>query len=379
MNNNEISVGITSERLSRSKSGVAVYTKNLINEISAFSPGVNLYLINCKDDPNLSGINKIIIAPWVKYFPKSSYLWFIILQFKLRKNDFKLNVIHNPEAATLVVKLKNQKKVVTIHDIIAYKFPDSVNLLPRIRFKLLLPKIIKNSDKIITDSYHSKSDLVNHFNVPDEKIEVIYLGVEDRFRILPPDKVCKVKDKYGLSFPFILYVGVLAKHKNIPVLLEAFNITLKKGLNYKLVIAGEKAWKFQHIFETLHKLGLQEEVIFTGHVPDEDLPALYNAADLFVYPSLYEGFGLPPLEAMACGIPVIVSNTSSLPEVVSDAGFLFDPLNSVELADAIYKVLTDENLKNNMVTKGLKRAKFFSWEKCAMETLNIYRRLCINS
>lgn len=372
MNNDEISIGIITERLNRSMTGVAVYTKNLVEELSKLNPKVNVSLID-HNNRNLDGINKIIIAPWVRYFPRSSYLWFVILQFKLRQNNLKLDIIHNPETATLVVKLNNQKKIVTIHDIIAYKFPDSVNLLPRIRFKLLLHRIIKNSDLIITDSYNSKKDLITHFNVPPEKIEVTYLGIDDKFRVLPQEKVSEIKDKYGLNCPFILYVGMLAKHKNIPVLLEAFNIVLKKGLNCKLVIAGGKAWKFQHIFETLYKLDLQENVIFTGYIPDEDLPALYNAADLFVYPSVYEGFGLPPLEAMACGTPVITSNTSSLPEVVGDAAILFSPYDEEELADSIYNVFTDSDLKRSMVLKGLNRSKMFSWSKCASETLKIYK------
>ncbi|MEA3458002.1 MAG: glycosyltransferase family 1 protein, partial [Candidatus Thermoplasmatota archaeon] len=136
-----------------------------------------------------------------------------------------------------------------------------------------------------------------------------------------------------------------------------------------------KGRKYKEIFETINKLNLQNDVVFTGYVSDEDLPALYNAADLFVYPSIYEGFGLPPLEAMACGTPVITSNTSSLPEVVGDAGIMVDPPDVDRLADAMHEVLTNEGLRANMIKKGLGRAEMFSWEKCARETLEVYEEV----
>ena len=201
---------------------------------------------------------------------------------------------------------------------------------------------------------------------------MVYNGKNERFKPLNQKEVAEVKQKYNLDFPFILFVGVLQPRKNIPTLIKAYYKLKKEGIKDKLVITGGKGWQYKEIFETVERLNLQKEVIFTGHIPDDDLPKLYNAADLFAFPSLYEGFGIPPLEAMACGIPVITSNTGSLPEVVGDAGIMVDPYDIDGLAKAMYEVLNNEGLKEEMVKKGLERAKMFSWKKCAKEVLDVY-------
>jgi glycosyltransferase involved in cell wall biosynthesis len=159
-------------------------------------------------------------------------------------------------------------------------------------------------------------------------------------------------------------------------LIQAFhNLKNKERLPHKLVIAGKKGWLYREIFKTVDTLGLAGDVKFTGHVPWEDLPFLYNLAEIFVYPSFYEGFGLPPVESMACGCPVITSNTSSLPEVVGDAGILIDPRDKEGLSKAIHETITDDDLRRRMRTKGLQRAKRFSWERCARETLKVYEEV----
>jgi glycosyltransferase involved in cell wall biosynthesis len=226
---------------------------------------------------------------------------------------------------------------------------------------------------IISISHHTKYDMLKHFKIPEDKIKVIHLAANECYKPLKEDEIYKINEKYSLNHPYILYVGGLEPKKNIPTLLKAFYKLKKHDVNHKLVITGEKRWNYKSIFETIDKLNLQKEVIFTGYIPDEDLPALYNAADLFVYPSLYEGFGLPPLEAMACGTPVITSNTSSLPEVVGDAGIMVNPYDIDELTNKMYKVLTNEGLTEELSKKGLERAKLFSWKKCAEETLNTYK------
>ena len=181
--------------------------------------------------------------------------------------------------------------------------------------------------------------------------------------------------KYSITGSFILFVGNISPRKNILALLQAFNKLKKRGIKHKLVIAGKKDQRYEQVLKTLNELNLGGEVIFTGYVPEEDLPKLYNAADLFVYPSLYEGFGLPILEAMACGTPVVASNVSSLPEVAGDAGLLVNPQDVDALTNAMYKVLTDDKLKESLIDKGLERAKFFSWEKTARETLEVYKEV----
>jgi glycosyltransferase involved in cell wall biosynthesis len=369
----EMNIGIISERLNRPLTGVGIYTQHLIKEISLIYPKDKIYLIDYRDYEMFKNLNKIIIVPWIKYLPQKSYFWHLYLQFKLRKNNLDLDLIHSPENATLFVKLKNQKKIVTVHDIRQHVFP-KFNKATTLSY-LFLPRTLKTTDKIITVSNSTKKDLIHYFNVPEEKIKVILLAADEKFQPLNDEETKEVKQKYHLNFPFILYLGGLAAHKNISTLIKAFYTLKKKKFQHKLVITGKKRWKYNEIFETIDKLNLQKDVIFTGYVPDEDLPALYNAADLFVYPSLYEGFGLPPLEAMVCGTPVITSNTSSLPEVVGDAGIMVDPYDVDGLADAMYDVLTNDGLREEMIKKGLERTKRFSWEKCARETLKVYEEV----
>jgi len=171
----------------------------------------------------------------------------------------------------------------------------------------------------------------------------------------------------------ILNVGTLEPRKNVVTLMKAFRKLMEKGFDgYKLVIAGDKGWLYEEIFKEVDRSDLKHEILFLGVVRDADLPMLYNCADMFVYPSLYEGFGLPPLEAMACGIPVIISNTSSLPEVIGNAGIMVDPGDVNSLSEAMYNVLEDKELRSQMSKNGLKRAKLFSWEKAAKEILEIY-------
>jgi glycosyltransferase involved in cell wall biosynthesis len=284
-------------------------------------------------------------------------------------------VIHITENPTIFLKLKNCKKITTIHDIMPYIFQKNYHLALRCTHKFITPLTLKTSDKIISVSQHTKNDLIKYFKIPEDKIKVIYEAANENYKPLKENEMNKIKQKYNLNYPFILYVGGLAPNKNVERLIKALYKLKKQGIKHKLIITGVKRYKYKSIFETIDKLNLQKDVIFTGYVPDEDLPALYNAADLFVYPSLYEGFGLPPLEAMQCGTPVITSNTSSLPEVVGDAGIMVNPYNVNELANKMYEVLTNDGLKEELSKKGLERAKLFSWKKCAEEHLKVYEEV----
>jgi len=184
----------------------------------------------------------------------------------------------------------------------------------------------------------------------------------------------KIKKKYGIEGDYVLYVGTLQPRKNLVRLIEAFNITIKHYNNktIKLVIAGKKGWMYEEIFEKVKTLGLEKEVIFTGYVADEELPVLYKGAKCFVLVSLYEGFGFPVLEALSFGVPVVVSNVSSLPEIAGNVGVLVDPYDVKDIAQGITKVLRYSNIeRQSMIEKGLKQAKKFSWEKCAKETLEV--------
>ena len=266
--------------------------------------------------------------------------------------------------------------VVTIHDLSSLLYPGSHTLSHRIHMSLI-PASAKKARKIIVPSLSVKKELEEQLGVPQEKIAVIHEGVGEEFIIISDQvKLAKIKQKYGLPDKYILYVGTLEPRKNVEKLIEGFNSARKNMEGYKLIIVGKRGWQDQTIFNKVTALKLENEVVFLGYVPDEDLPALYNLAQAFVYPSLYEGFGLPVLEAMACGTPVITSNLSSLPEVAGEAGILIDPMNIEAIAEALQKVIAQKGLGADLRAKGLDRAKAFSWKVCAEKTLKVYQESC---
>ena len=281
----------------------------------------------------------------------------------------------------LLPRLKGARTVLTVHDLIYRLFPEYHLPLNKWFLNLFMPLFVRRADAIIAVSQCTKDDLIRHYAVPLEKITVIYEGVDARFQpITDPDTLARVRNRYGLPERFILYVGTIEPRKNLTTLLEAYAALTSRVSNLQypisnihLVIAGRKGWLYEGFFRRLRELGLEREVVFPGFVPDEDLPALYSAAELFVFPSLYEGFGLPPLEAMACGTPVITSNSSSLPEVVGEVGIMVEPRDVRALAEAMELVLTDEGKRREMREKGLRQAARFSWKRTAQETLEVYR------
>ncbi len=235
----------------------------------------------------------------------------------------------------------------------------------------------ENASLIIAISENTKMDIMKYLRIPENKIRTIYCGVGDEFRKIEDIRVLKSRLRgIGIDYPYILYVGSLEPRKNVERLIEAF-IQLKKRrqINGKLVISGIKGWAYQSIFDKVASSGTEKEIIFTGFVPNESLPFLYNGASAFVYPSLYEGFGLPVLEAMACGVPVVTSNVSSLPEVAGDAAILINPYSVDELADGIWRILSDKELRNQCIKKGIERAKLFTWERCAKNTLDAFNEV----
>ena len=277
----------------------------------------------------------------------------------------------------LIPQVRKAKLVVTIHDITPLLLPQYHNRYTRTYIRNKLLSIGERADRIIAVSENTKRDIMHSLSIPESKIKVIYEAIDKSYHPIEDIKFLnRIRKRYTLPDKFILHVGTIEPRKNITRLIKAFS-TLKKmkSLKHKLVIAGQKGWRYSDIFREVKDLDLEGEVIFIGYVSEEDLPGLYNAAQVFVYPSLYEGFGLAPLEAMACGTPVICSHTSSLPEVVGDVAILVDPYNIDEMARAIGEVLTDEGLRQEMGAKGLKRASLFSWEKTARETLSVYRDL----
>lgn len=275
----------------------------------------------------------------------------------------------------LLPRLSQVKSVFTLHDLIFRFHPETHKPLNRWFLTLMMPHFLQAADAVIAVSECTKRDAVRLYGIDEAKIRVIYEGVNPRFRLATPEAISGVRQKHGLPEHFILSVGTIEPRKNLNTLLEAYRALRHRGAQFKLVIVGKRGWLYRGFFRRLRELSLEDEIILPGFVPDEDLPALYSAADLFVFPSLYEGFGLPPLEAMACGTPVVTSDVSSLPEIVGDAAITIDPHNAQELAEAILHVLEDPALRVGLHHKGVARAKMFSWEDTAKRTLQIYEEV----
>lgn len=266
------------------------------------------------------------------------------------------------------------KTVMTVYDLTFLLYPETQKWTGRFWWRLLARPGFRKADKIITISDSTCNDLVNYFKVPIEKVRTIHLFPLSHFR--PVVNARQVASHYGLPDKYILFVGTIEPRKNIPFLLKAYHLAQKRaGVSLPLVIVGKRGWMFTDVFKTVEELGITHQVKFLDYLPDIDLPAIYTAAQLFVFLSKYEGFGIPPLEAMACGVPVIVSNTSSLPEVVGDAGILVPPNDLEQAAEAILQVLQDEGLQRHLSAAGIQRAHQFSVNRFRDETLAVYHSL----
>jgi glycosyltransferase involved in cell wall biosynthesis len=265
--------------------------------------------------------------------------------------------------------------VVTIHDCIHLMFPQ---YLPnRFAYQYARASIrlaARRATRIMTVSESSKRDILKFVDTEPDKIDVIYNAYDDRFAIDPREEdVVRVRERYQLESEFVLYAGNVKPHKNLERLIEAFYLVRKRGLEYlKLVLIGDEISKYTALRRAVHHHQLHKYVRFLGYLPEETLAVMYRLAGVFVFPSLYEGFGLPPLEAMASGTPVVTSNVSSLPEVAGDAAVLVDPYDPRAIADGIYQVLTDEQLRRDLRRKGLARAGMFSWEQSVRRVRAIY-------
>ncbi|MBC7333755.1 MAG: glycosyltransferase family 4 protein [Actinobacteria bacterium] len=310
--------------------------------------------------------------------PKKLNLWnrfgFPPIEFR----GFKADLLHCPDF--LIPPTLNKNIILTIHDLAFIRFP-------QFNFDWFIKKYTKEvkknalrAKKIIAVSNSTKNDIISFFGIEPGKIEVIYEAVDEVFKKLEQNEIRKeILGKYNIKGKYILSVGTIEPRKNFPTLIKAFNLVKEKVKekikDLKLVIAGRTGWKSEATYEEREKSPYKEDILFIGRVSDEDLCQLYNQAELFVYPSIFEGFGLPPLEAMRCGLPVIASDCPSLKEVVGDAGILISSNDFEAISENVIKLLLDNNLREKLKEKSLSQAKKFSWEKTAIKTLNTYRNI----
>jgi len=290
---------------------------------------------------------------------------------------FRADMLHCPDY--IIPPSINKNIILTIHDLSFYRFPE-FNLDWFIKkYQVMVLKNAKRAKIILADSQSTKQDIINFLNIDPQKIKVVYLAADIKFKVLAPAEFkSETLEKFNISKKFILSVGTIEPRKNFKTLIKAFNVlrdTYSCSKDYKLVIAGKTGWKSEETFEEYKKSPYKNEIIFTGEVKDEDLVQLYNQASLFVYPSIFEGFGLPLLEAMSCALPVIATNTSSVPEVYPNEEFLLDPFDAEKMAQKINLVLTGNNIRDTLIRFSIENSKKFSWEKSALETMQVYHQL----
>ncbi len=364
-------IGIDARIVHYSRAGIGQYTRQLIQSLSEIAHEDEFLIFQSRKD-RTTLVDRPNFRRWPLWTPSHHRLEQFTLPLEMALTD--LDLLHSPDF--IPPFRRHCKSVITIHDLAFLLFP---NFLTResARYYGQIDVAARHTDHIVAVSESTKRDIVRLVGASERKITVIYEAANPIYRPLEGvDAAGWVRGKYRIPGGFVLFVSTIEPKKNLPTLLQAFRqLSDTYHVKTKLVVVGEQGWLFEEVFKTVQKLKLDDDVIFLGRVPLEELLWLYNAAQVLVHPALYEGFGLTPLEAMACGTPVIVSNVSSLPEVVGDAGLLVDPKDAEGFAVAMWRVLRDPALRQELRQKGLCRARKFSWEKTARETLALYHRL----
>lgn len=295
-------------------------------------------------------------------------------QVKLLRLYKNYDIVHFLDYATPA--LYKGKKIATIHDMAMHTMKDKYTKRQVLTKTILLKNTIKHADKLICISEFTKKELLKYYpDVDERKIEVAYNGFEYNEIELNEEEEKKILNKFNINKEYLLFVGTLSPHKNIERIVEAFNQIKKRGYNYQLVICGKKGWLYEDIFKKVKKMNLEEDVIFTGYVTNEELEILYKNTKLFVFPSLYEGFGFPPIEAMARNIPVLTSREGALPEVVGDAAILCDAYNILDISNKIIEMLEFKELRVKLIENGFRKVKQFSWDNSVRTISYVYNQI----
>ena len=357
--------------------GIGTYIRNLLRHLARMDDRTE-FVVFCRpeDRETLSTLGENFRA-----VPETAANYSVAEQLRipLALQREGVTLFHAPHY--VLPALVRCRSVVTIHDCIHLMFPQ---YLPnRLAFGYARTSIglaARRATRVLTVSESSKRDILRFVDTEPEKIDVIYNAYDERFAIDPAEEdVVRVRERYQLQDEFVLYAGNVKPHKNLERLIDAFHIVRNRGLDHlKLVMIGDEISKYTALRRAVHRHQLHKYVRFLGYLPEETLAVMYRLAGVFVFPSLYEGFGLPPLEAMASGTPVVTSNVSSLPEVAGDAAVLVDPYDPHAIADGIYRVLTDADVRKDLRRKGVARAGQFSWEQSVRRVRKIYSEVAQN-
>ena len=365
-------IGIDARIAHYTGGGISEYTIHLAKALAQLSPADEFVLLQSRKDRRhlVHGANVRRVSLWT---PSHHRFEQQLLRAELPARRLGLDLLHSTDFIP-PLRLNSFKSIITVHDLAFLRWPHFLTE-ESARYYGQVDQAVRRADHIIAVSQSTRDDLIGMIGAPPEKITVVYEAADPIYRPIPREEaLASYKDKHLLPAEFILFVSTIEPRKNIVTLLRAYALLRERyGVTVGLVLAGGVGWQSDQIFEEVELLGLSEHVTFLGRVNNGDLLYLYNLARCLAHPALYEGFGLTPLEAMASGTPVVVSNVSSLPEVVGDAGLLVDPNSAEELAVALHRLLTDDALHAALRDKGLARAQVFSWQRAAQETMDIYR------
>ncbi|HEX8599923.1 MAG TPA: glycosyltransferase family 1 protein [Chloroflexia bacterium] len=366
-------VGFEASALHGHKSGVGYYTENMMASIMAASPENRYVLFSGRNVRNDD------------YFPLGSELEYNDRHFPVRavwmQTVLPSALRHvRPDLCHFTNYLAPVQcpcpSIVTIYDMTVFITPRFHTFKKFVLDRTLMPIVARRADAIVTVSNSARNDILRYLKVPRDKVRVIPGAASSHFRPTTDQaKLEDVRSRYGLDVPYILYVGTIEPRKNLVRLVRAFARLKKRSLPHKLLIVGQAGWQVSPVYAEVERLGLTKDVVFTGYVPLEDLPPLYTMAESLAFPSLYEGFGLPVIEAMACGTPVVTSRSSSLREISGDAALLVDPLSVDELEEALYRIHSDPGLRACLRERGIARAALFTWETTARATLDLYKQV----
>lgn len=368
------SVGVNAHLLSGQegyrRAGIHHYIAQIINHLPADDPTLQVRVFShdtadLLPNPSLQIIN----SRWRTGRPLMRILW-EQTAWPLQAARLKLDLIHSMAFVTPL--LSPCPTVVTVYDLSFIHYPERFPALQRLYLTSQTRRSCRAARRVVVISESGRHDVRRLYGLPPERIDVVAPGVDDQFRPMTKAEVTAFRQREELAGPFILHVGTLQPRKNIPLLIEALARLGRPELGLALV--GGKGWAYEAIFERVTTLGLEQQVRFAGYVPDDDLPLWYNSAALLAFPSVYEGFGLPVAQAMACGTPVVAANTSAIPEVAGEAALLFDPQDVGSLARHIANVLDDPQLAATMQEAGLAQARHFSWQEAGRRMADVYRR-----
>jgi glycosyltransferase involved in cell wall biosynthesis len=367
-------VAIDATSIPEKPAGAGVYAIELVRAMTAADPRDGYCVFTRGDwfDEATAGRKN-----WrVKRLPRASArgrLWWEQRSLPRELRAICADVLHSTHH-TLPLRGVDARRVVTIHDVTFFRMPERYPLPRRLYMQTLTRLSARVADAVIVPSKTVGEDVERSLKLDGRKIHVVYEAAAERYRPVAPEQARAVARRY-VDGDFVLSVGSLEPGKNRARLLEALRMLLQEGLETRLLIAGQPAWRYRGDGELVQRLGLEDRVTFAGYVPDADLPALYSAATAFAFPSLYEGYGLPVVEAMACGTPVLASNVSATAEVAGDAALLVDPLHVGAIHDGLRQLLTDAGVRERLRAAGLQRAAQFSWRRAADETVAVYRHV----